>query len=134
MERSTHKRQVVVVDPYAGAVAAIRWMLEDDWQVVGMTSAADALHLIRSGVQFDAIVAAVQMYPLGGPELCAAARNRTPTPAMVLTSTGATPEDEELVRCTGIPMLTKPFKAADLRSLLDDQSTVSASTQRDRRS
>lgn len=128
---SRSKILVVDDDPLVGH--AVRRALEESHDVQVLTSAADALELVRAGLRWDVVLCDVMMPRVSGCELYGALEALAPDLAerVVFISGGAfTPEARAFLDTVTNRQLEKPFDAAELRSavaaVLDRKTTAAA--------
>lgn len=105
------RKRALVVDGYPISIELVAAMLGDEWEVVGVRSAAAARRVIESGARVDAVVSDVRA---DGMRVCAAAVRRYPWARVVLMSGMLTPEEARFCARTGTALLPKPFRRAEL--------------------
>ena len=107
----------MVVDSYDGSRDGIWRILEDQWNVLALPSAAEAVAHLASGA-FYAVIAEAYSGPFSGLDLCTTARQLTPPPICILLTSDASPQLTADARRIGAAVLQKPFRRGELLRLL----------------
>jgi len=120
---AARRGRVLVVDDEPGIGAAIRRVLRREHDVVAATSGREALAVIQSQTDFDAVLCDVMMPELTGMELYRMLRAELPALAdrIVFMSGGAfTPEALEFLSAVPNARIAKPFDPVALRAMVAD--------------
>ena len=120
-QKGLGRPRILVVDDEAAVCAALRRVLQADYDVVTVCSAQAALGLLRAGARFQAILSDVTMPEMTGPALLAILANENPAHAAVLTfiTGGAVSGDVgNALACSRAPVFPKPFVIEELREHL----------------
>jgi CheY-like chemotaxis protein/two-component sensor histidine kinase len=116
--RATRRARILVVDDEQGLCAAIKRMLETEHDVIALSSAREALQLIKGGAAFDLILCDLMMPEMTGMDLHAELLQASPDHAAKMTfmTGGAFTENAGrfLEQHPG-RSIDKPFKPASLR-------------------
>ena len=126
--------RVLVVDDEPTIGAAVRRICEPDHEVVLHTDPRAALDVLRRGADFDVILCDLMMPEMTGMDFHEAlteARPDCPERVVFLTGGAFTPSAQRWLDRTTNPTLMKPFDAAALRSLIDDQVNARPTAKRD---
>ena len=86
-----------------------------------VTSARQALGLVRGGKRFDVIFSDLMMPDMSGEDFLAALREEVPEQAqrvVIMTGGAFTPRSEEFLRSLDLPHLTKPLTLESLRGAI----------------
>ncbi|MCY7281195.1 MAG: response regulator, partial [Sphingomonas bacterium] len=113
----TSDATVLLVDDEPLVRAGIAAMLEDlGYRVVEASSAAEAVHLVESGLTFAALVTDHAMPGRSGTDLALELRGTRPAlPVLIVTGYANLAEDQG----EGLDRLPKPFRQEDLAERLD---------------
>ncbi len=107
-------RSVLLVDDDTDVAAFAAICLDDaGYQVTLAHGGAEGLSLLQTAALPDLLIADLGMPGINGFQLAAAARRLYPDLAILIT-TGYTQEDADSTGTLDLPVLSKPFKAADL--------------------
>jgi PAS domain S-box-containing protein len=115
---SFRRGRVLVVDDEEAIAHAMREVLQEDHEVVAVTSGREALALLRSGKRFDAVLCDVMMPDLSGMDLYRLLADDVPDLAssFVFVTGGAfTAAAQELLDRAPNPRLDKPIDVEKLR-------------------
>lgn len=108
--------RMLVVDDQPAIVSLVEVILaQQDYEILGETSPRRALDLVRAGRHVDLIISDVVMPEMTGPELVREIQRVSPAMHAVLMSAFARTEDLP----PDVPLLHKPFSAADLLSTVE---------------
>jgi len=113
--------RVLVVDDEPFICTAIQRLLRREHVVTTVTSAREALSLVRAGERFDVILSDLMMPEMSGEDLLETLREVAPEQArrMVIMTGGAfTPRSEDFLRSLDLPHLTKPLTLQSLRTAI----------------
>jgi CheY-like chemotaxis protein len=113
--------RVLLVDDDLDFRSALRRLLGRDFELEEAAGGGEALALLLSGTDFDAMVLDADMPGMNGKETLEAVHNIDPRLAnatVVLTAGPASAELGEWVRTVSIPVLRKPASRAELLSAL----------------
>jgi PAS domain S-box-containing protein len=111
--------RVLVVDDEPFICSAIQRLLRRDHVVTTVTSAREALALVREGQRFDVILSDLMMPEMSGEDLLVALREAAPDQArrlVIMTGGAFTPRSEDFLRTLDLPHLTKPLTLESLRA------------------
>jgi CheY-like chemotaxis protein len=111
--------RVLIVDDEVVITNALRRILASDHDVTVRNDPVEALALVRSGHEFDVILCDLMMPRLNGVQLHRELSQLVPPPAMVLMTGGSVPRDAVELLASGVPSLSKPFGADELRAVID---------------
>jgi CheY-like chemotaxis protein len=106
------RTQVLVIDDDPKLVRLVALMLGREHEVVGLTSAREALARIAGGARFDLILCDIMMQPVTGADFHGLLRKLAPelVDRIVFTTGGAfTPWAEALLQQPSIRWIDKPF-------------------------
>ncbi len=113
------RAEVMVIDDEPNIIATIERVLVSQHQVVGFTSARDALERLASGKSAPDIIFCDLMMPeLSGPEFFTRLRAKNPSVAervVFITGGAFTPAAQEFLDAVKPPLIDKPFKPDELR-------------------
>jgi CheY-like chemotaxis protein len=114
--------RLLVVDNEPRMTAALRRLLsrQEAVEVVAAQSGAEALALLRSGAQFDALLIDVVMPGLDGIALYDELQRSHPdvVPRTVMMTSAITPDVDDFQRRTRALVLSKPLDPQTLRAVL----------------
>ncbi len=113
--------RVLVVDDEPFICSAIQRLLRREHVVTTVTSAREALSLIRAGPPFDVILSDLMMPEMSGEDFLEALREQDPGQAarvVIMTGGAFTPRSEEFLRSLDLPHLTKPLTLESLRAAI----------------
>ena len=113
--------RVLAVDDDALVLKTLTRVLGRDQDIVGLTSAREALRLIKAGEQFDVILCDLMMPEMTGMDLHEEIRRVAPaTAAAMIFLTGGTftPSAQDFLDRVPNLRLHKPFDPQQLRALL----------------
>jgi len=112
---------VLIVDDEVTITTALRRLLSHDHDVTVFNDPVEALALVRSGHEFDVILCDLLMPKLNGIQLHQELRQHAPAqaPALVLMTGGSVPRDAVDLIASGVPSLSKPFDADELRAVIE---------------
>ncbi len=114
--------RLLVVDNYAPFARSLRLMLSAEHQVEVRESGAEALQLLRSGAEFDAILCDLLMPEVSGMDLhrALAQEGRGRETLLVFLTGGAHTDDaREFLARVPNARLEKPFPPDALRAILE---------------
>lgn len=118
------RARILIVDDESMIVSALRRVLRNEYDVVGITDPAEALRTLTAENDFDVVLCDVLMPGMTGIELYDAVRERAPaTAAKFIFSTGSVfgAQHQSTLQALPVPCLDKPVDLARLRSLLRDR-------------
>lgn len=120
-------RAILLVDDDADVVTFAAICLDDaGYAVRRAQSGAEALAMLKDGPQPDLLIADLGMPGMNGLQLATAARRLYPH-LSIMIATGYAPEDADARGTLDLPLLRKPFKAADLLSRVAELMQTSRS-------
>lgn len=103
--------RVLIVDDEPAVVRLVsRTLVSSGYEVLGASTPAEALNLVRRGPSFDLVISDVVMPEMRGPELVQAVTRHSPSTAAILMSAYA--DGHELPK--DVPFIQKPFVAGQL--------------------
>jgi CheY-like chemotaxis protein len=110
------RRRILVVDDDAIVLDAVAMMLSSDgYEVHTAGTRAQVLSLLAQ-TSYDVIVSDLRIPELDGPTFYRELKQRRPEALQrLLFMTGSTPAFSRFLEEAGVPVLTKPFAAEDLR-------------------
>lgn len=110
--------RVLVVDDERPIVDALRMILADEFEVVGFTSAAEALARLDAGERFDVVLCDLTMPEISGMAFFAALDAEHRARVVFLTGGAFTPASRAFL--AGLPnrWIEKPFPIESLRSVV----------------
>ncbi len=113
------RRRILVVDDDAIVRDAVAMMLSaDNHEVHTASNRAQVLSLLEQG-SYDVIVSDLRIPDLDGAVFYRELKQRRPDILRrLIFMTGSTPGFSEFLEETGVPVLTKPFRAEDLRNAI----------------
>jgi two-component system NtrC family sensor kinase len=112
--------RVLVVDDEPPVRAALRACLRDH-QVTAVSSAVEALKLLRDGSRFDVILCDMMMPEMSGMDFCLCLAKEDPGAAervLFLSGGGFNEKTEIFLAQSSRPWLLKPWNPAELRALV----------------
>jgi len=121
------RARVLVVDDEQLMCELLATMLSDDYEVLALSSARDALGRISAGERFDLVLCDLMMPDLTGMDLHAQlAREQPEQAARMVFMTGGTFTDraQRFLAEHGRVQLQKPFRHDELLALVKDQLTA----------
>jgi CheY-like chemotaxis protein len=134
-ERKT-KRTVLVIDDELLFGTALRRVLNGEYQFLHVTSAIDALALIRDGRRFDVIISDLLLPEMTGPRFFEALGQLDPElcrHVMFMTGGAATEEAREFLLRVPNSCLRKPFDREELIAEIEQiLSATGSDPQRER--
>ncbi|MGO8969168.1 MAG: PAS domain S-box protein [Myxococcaceae bacterium] len=113
--------RVLVVDDEPFICSAIQRLLRRDYRVTAVTSAREALELVRAGQRFEVILSDLMMPEMSGEDLVSTLRQVAPDQAarvVIMTGGAFTPRSEEFLRSVRLPHLSKPLTLETLRGAI----------------
>ncbi len=113
--------RILIVDDEPRFGQTLRMTLVPDHEVTYTPSSVQALEWIEQGAQYDAILCDLMMPEVTGRQLYETLREHSPELArrvIFMTGGAYTPTSMDFVARMSNPLLTKPFKPADLDALL----------------
>jgi PAS domain S-box-containing protein len=113
--------RVLVVDDEPFICSAIQRLLRREHAVTTVTSAREALDLLRAGKRFDVILSDLMMPEMAGEAFLMALREEFPEQAgrvVIMTGGAFTPRSEEFLQALDLPHLTKPLTLESLRAAI----------------
>lgn len=116
-ETGNAKRTVLAIDDELLFGTALRRVLGGEYQFLHLTSAVEALALIREGRRFDVIISDLLLPELTGPQFFEALRDLDPEMCrhvLFMTGGAATEEARDFLARTPNGCLRKPFDREEL--------------------
>lgn len=119
---------VLVVDDHAGAREVIGQLLEArGYGVVTAASGAEAIVILRTQPQVNAIVTDVSMPDMTGVELAYHVRDHYPSLPIAIVSGDIGELERSVIARAGVPFLKKPVRAEALYAAIDEAISSSSS-------
>lgn len=118
------RARVLVVDDEPMMVASIARLLRRDHDVTSLTSAREALRVLREAPAFDVIVCDLMLPGMTGMELFEALSEDAPEQAdrmVFLTGGACAPLSQEFITDMGERVLSKPFERDQLLALIAER-------------
>ncbi len=136
------KRKLLIVDDIPEVTEFLMDALRSDYDVTGVTTAADAIRRLERG-SYDLVITDMAMPDMSGEELTERIRTQWPdTPVLVVTAYGSIESATRLMRLGAYDYIEKPFaidklkhtiaKALEYRALRRENRTLQAQIGADR--
>jgi CheY-like chemotaxis protein len=138
--RGYSRRRILAIDDEALLLKAYRRMLSDVHDVQTAVGAQEALRVLASDREFDAVLCDLQMPDISGAELYATVRGRYPALAdrFIFVTGGAFSTDaKRFLEESACLVINKPFRVEELLTMIDrkvEASAVAASAETGARS
>jgi PAS domain S-box-containing protein len=124
---ASRRGRVLVVDDEPFVLSTIKIILGRSHDLVGVSSGAEALKVLDADDRFDVILCDLMMQQSSGMDLHAALSRRRPelTGRMLFMTGGAyTPHAQRFLAAVPNPRIDKPFRPAELLSVVEQVMTV----------
>ena len=130
METDKRMRRVLVVDDEPGVRESLRMVLKDGYEVIAVTSGAEALSAV-SAQPVDVVLLDIVMPGMDGMQVLEEIRSRLPgLPVIMLTATKTVKTAVGAMKLGAFDYVTKPFDVDELRLILD-KATENADLKRE---